>query len=82
MATLAAKVQRSAWEMTPVVTYLSVMGWRRERATVGKPALAPKVPSPASVKRMAALGHPTPRMIHDKTEDDVGDGERERETQT
>lgn len=39
MATLAARVQRSAWEMRPVLTYFSVMGCRRDRATVGRPGV-------------------------------------------
>ena len=57
MATFAARVQRSAWLMV-AGQYLSVTGLRRSRATVGRPALAPKVPSPPSVKRMAAFGQP------------------------
>ena len=57
IATFAARAHKSALEMR-LGTYLSVIGFRRPRATSGKPALAPKVPSPPSVKRMAALGQP------------------------
>mmetsp|Transcript_134455 Transcript_134455/g.429525 ORF Transcript_134455/g.429525 Transcript_134455/m.429525 type:complete len:214 (+) Transcript_134455:570-1211(+) len=66
MATLAANCQRSALEMR-AGTYLSVMGFKRPRATSGRPALAPKEPSPPSVKRIAALGQPPLSAPFEKT---------------
>mmetsp|Transcript_37642 Transcript_37642/g.104772 ORF Transcript_37642/g.104772 Transcript_37642/m.104772 type:complete len:224 (-) Transcript_37642:107-778(-) len=73
MPTFAARAQRSATEQT-AGQYLSVMGFRRPFANSGRPALAPKVPSPPSVKRIAALGQPplslpsekTPASCHDR----------------
>ena len=37
MATLAARVHKSALEILPVSTYFSVIGLRRVRPTVGRP---------------------------------------------
>lgn len=39
MATLAARVHRSALEILPVSTYFSVIGLRRVRPTVGRPRI-------------------------------------------
>ena len=57
MATLEASTHRSACEIMSG-QYFLVIGSSRLRATVGRPALAPKVPSPASVKRITAFGQP------------------------
>mmetsp|Transcript_8953 Transcript_8953/g.26325 ORF Transcript_8953/g.26325 Transcript_8953/m.26325 type:complete len:213 (-) Transcript_8953:516-1154(-) len=65
-ATFAARAQRSACEMRSG-QYLSVMGDSIDSATVGRPAFAAKVPSPASVKRMAAFGQPPASLPCEKT---------------
>mmetsp|Transcript_52756 Transcript_52756/g.155427 ORF Transcript_52756/g.155427 Transcript_52756/m.155427 type:complete len:243 (-) Transcript_52756:66-794(-) len=66
MATFAARAHMSATEQT-AGQYLSVMSFRRPFANSGRPALAPKAPSPPSVKRSAALGQPPLRLPSEKT---------------
>mmetsp|Transcript_118430 Transcript_118430/g.342438 ORF Transcript_118430/g.342438 Transcript_118430/m.342438 type:complete len:250 (+) Transcript_118430:693-1442(+) len=71
MATFAASAHKSAFDMRSG-TYFFDTSPRSAKATVGNPALAAQVPSPASVKRIAAFGQPplpfimAPASCHDK----------------
>mmetsp|Transcript_27346 Transcript_27346/g.87838 ORF Transcript_27346/g.87838 Transcript_27346/m.87838 type:complete len:236 (-) Transcript_27346:48-755(-) len=67
IATFAASAQRSAFEITPAVTYLSAIGLSRPIATSVSPAFASKVPSPESVKRITAFGQPPLRLPFENT---------------